>query len=291
MSSSHKKKRNTGLLYEFLVRSISKSLIENDKKLSSKALKLIKRHFKPGTELYREFRLINSLMKTTIQAPSTAASIIKEARTHAMTIDAKKLDREKSLLIRNINYGVNDDHFYDQHVDDYRMYATIDSMIGEWRNPSCDLQKLAEHEDSVLSWLLSEKKQAADAGISSTTQGSGRLLMKVMMSKLNEKYSTSLNKQQKELLKAYAYSAVNDDPATIENKLHEIKQSLISAIDEYSGDTSCPEYVGSKLNSVKDNLLNESNHSVNDDMVSRYMLYIKLIDEIMSPDDEGGKLT
>ena len=39
--SIHNKKRNTGLLYEFLIKTISQSLVDDDKKKSSKALKIV----------------------------------------------------------------------------------------------------------------------------------------------------------------------------------------------------------------------------------------------------------
>jgi len=71
-SKSHNKKRNSILLYEFLVSSISKSLVEDDKRKSSAALKILKRHFKKGTNLYKEFRLLNSLIKTSVTSPQVA---------------------------------------------------------------------------------------------------------------------------------------------------------------------------------------------------------------------------
>ena len=73
--SAHNKKRNTGLLYEFLIKTISQALVDDDKKKSSKALKIVKTYFKPGTELYKEFRLINSIIKTSVSSEAVAASI------------------------------------------------------------------------------------------------------------------------------------------------------------------------------------------------------------------------
>ena len=100
------------LLYEFLVQTISKSLIDDDKKKSSAALKILRKHYKPGTQLYKEFRLINALAKTTVSSEHVAASILKEAKAAATSMDHDSLDREKSLLIRNINHNINDDNFY-----------------------------------------------------------------------------------------------------------------------------------------------------------------------------------
>ena len=119
-AKNHNKKRNSLLIYEFLVRAISRSLIEDDKKKSSIALKILRKHFKPGTELYKEFRLMNALAKTTVSSEHVAASILKEAKSATVKFDRQKLDREKSILIRNINHMINDENFYDQHVNEYR---------------------------------------------------------------------------------------------------------------------------------------------------------------------------
>ena len=129
MSRSHQKKRNTVLVYEFLVRYISKSLVEGEQKKSSTALRIIKKHFKPGTLLYKEFRLINSLMKMNGISEHSAASIIQEAKKEARKYNTKDLDREKSLLIRSINHGLNEKMFYDQNIEDYTMLASTQTLI------------------------------------------------------------------------------------------------------------------------------------------------------------------
>ena len=46
---SHNKKRNVGIIYEQLVQTISRALVEDDKSTAMKAKNLIKRFFKPGT--------------------------------------------------------------------------------------------------------------------------------------------------------------------------------------------------------------------------------------------------
>ncbi len=91
--SAHNKKRNTGLLYEFLIKTISQALVDDDKKRSSKALKIVKTHFKPGTELYKEFRLVNSIMKTTVSSEAVASSILNEAKSAARSHDLNALDK------------------------------------------------------------------------------------------------------------------------------------------------------------------------------------------------------
>lgn len=279
---NHNKKRNSMLLYEFLVQTISKSLIDDDKKKSSAALKILRKHYKPGTQLYKEFRLINALAKTTVSSEHVAASILKEAKAAATSMDHDSLDREKSLLIRNINHNINDENFYDQHVNEYRVFATMQTLINEWKSPNKDLLKVAQYEDQIMKWLVTEKETPTEQTISEDTTGSARLLMKVMTKKLNEKYSGVLNEQQKSLIKAYAFSTASDDLTSIKMKLQETKNELLALIEQYSSEVQQNEYIKNKLSEAKVCLLSESLNAVDDETVTRFMLYSRLRDELES---------
>jgi len=287
MSRVHNKKRNTALLYEFLVRTISSSLVEGDKKKSSSALKILKRHFKPGTQLYREFRLFNALIKTTVSSDAVSSTIINEARAAASSVNIDQLDREKSLLIRSINHTIKDDDFYDQPVTEYRMYATIQTLLNEWRKTpgTADIESLARYEDSLRKWLVTEKV-SDNHTVSDASPGTSRLLMKVMMKKLNEKYSVALNSEQRDIIKSYAFSAANEDQTTVKKKLQEIKKSLLESMDSYSDIHSDSKYLVQKVKDVRNQILSESIETVDDETVSRFMLYSALKTELTSGEGE-----
>lgn len=277
----HNKKRNSLLLYEFLVRTISRALVEDDKKRSTQALKILRKHYRPGTNLYKEFRLMNSLVKTTVSSEHVAATILKEAKTAAAGIDHRQLDREKSLLIRTINHSINDDVFYDQHVNEYRDYATIQSLINEWRSTDKDISKLASYEDHLMKMLTTPKSSGPDHTITEDSTGTSRLLMKVMTKKLNEKYSGVLSDQQRALVKAYALSSATSDDSTVVKKLHEIRQNVMPLLDAaISAEQS--EYVRSKMSETRDLLINESCSTADDDTITRFMLYSRLQIELES---------
>ena len=282
MSKGHNKKRNTGLLYEFLVRAISKALVDGDQKRANAALKIVKKHFKPGTQLYKEYRLINSLLVTTVSSETVAGSILGEAKAAARSYDLKELDREKSLLISNINKVIGDQDFYDQQVNEYRMYATIQTLINDWRSQDRDLGRLAQYEDQLVKWLVTEKSEAPDATISEDNPGTSRLLMKVMMRKLNEKYAGVLTDEQKGLIRAYAFSTANDDPQSIQMKLAEVKDRLLSEIQDFQEHNDNDVYVIKKLDEVRKQIQEESLAQVDDETVTRFMLYTKLSAELTS---------
>jgi hypothetical protein len=275
----HNKKRNTGLLYEFLVSDISRALVDNNQRRSSLSLKLLKRHFKKDSALYKEFRLINALVKTTVSSEAVAASIVQEAKKSARSYDVDALDREKSILIRNINHKINDDVFYDQSVNEYRMYATIQTLLNDWRSPEADIERLAKYEDQLMKHLTTEKTKNAEHFINEESSGTSRLLMKVMMKKLNEKYSGILNEAQKSIVRSYVWSTTQDDPLAIKRKLSEVKDNLLASIESFSMNDA-NEYITNKLTAVKEQLVSESLNHVDDDTVTRFMLYIKLNNEL-----------
>jgi len=281
--SKRQKKRNSLLLYEFLVRTISSGLIEDDKKRSSVALKILRKHFKPGSELYKEFRLMNALAKTTVSSDTVASSIIKEAKEAVKTFDADKLDREKSLAIRSINHMLNDEYFYDQHVNEYRTFATIQTLVNQWMSKDPDISKLAVAEDRVMTHLLAEKASSSETPLSEETNGSARLLMKVMTKKLNEKYNGVLSEQQRAIVKAYAYSAASEDDSSIKMKLEEVKHRLTEEIAKATL-TVENAHLKEKLSLASESIASETLAVVDDDTVTRFMLYSKLSDELEGND-------
>jgi len=284
MSKSHvNKKRNSGLMFEFLVRTISSALVDGDKKKSALALRIIKRHFKPGSQLHKEYRLINSLMQTTVSSETVAGSILQEAKNAARGYDLAQLDREKSLLISNVNRSLGANDFYDQQVNNYRMYSTVQTLINDWRDPNRDLGRLAQYEDALVKWLVSEKPVENEGILSEDGPGTSRLLMKIMMRKLNEKYAGMLSNEQRQLIRAYAFSTVNDDTQTIKTKLTEIRERLLNEIAEFQRQNdSIGELVDGKLKETQLLLQDEVLGNVDDGTVARFMLYTKLSAELTS---------
>ena len=276
--SKHSKKRNSWLVYEFLVRTISEALVNDEKKKSSAALKILKRHFKPETELYKEFRVANALMKTTVSSEHVAASILKEAKETVKCHNLSALDREKSLLIRNINHRLNDASIFDKHVTEYKMAATIQTLMNEWRDAS-DIAKIAEYEDVLMKWLVTEKNVKPQILVNEDSRGTARLLMRVMSKKLNEKYAGKFNEDQRAIIKSYAFSSANDDMTTIKLKLEEVRGKLLNSMKllEHEDNGS---FMANKINEVREKLISENVDELNDELVTRFMSYAKLVEEI-----------
>ena len=271
-------------MYEFLLRTISRALVENDAKRSSAALKIIKKHFKPGTELYREFRLFNSLVKTTVSNDAVAVSIVNEAKLAARSIDLAKLEKEKTIVIHEVNKSVSDDSFYDQPINEYKTYATIGILFSAWRNPGrADLSKIVQYEEKLIEWLRSEKKPVGTMNEGAESPGVNRLIFKIMTKKLNEKYGSTLDDVQKSLVREFALYSVTGAEGTVRNKLTEIRNDLIESIRYSNG---LPDHTSEKLTEAKKMIESEVITMIDDETVSRYMSYAKLAQELRAPEEK-----
>lgn len=282
-----KKKRNTGLMYEFLVRTISQALIADNSAKSSQALKVLKRHFKQGTELHREFKLFNSLMNTTVTSEAVAAGIVAEARRAVRQYDMTKLEKEKSLLIKDVNQLFASDGFYDQPISEYKTYATIGTLISDWRQDSPpDFTRLALYEDALVKWLVSEKSTPAPVSADAGTPGFNRLVIQLMTKKLNDKYGSALNAEQKAIVKEYAICNTTGNSSSLKSVLENVKKSLEDKLAQYAS-AELPQFMKEKVSAVQKELMVESLENVDESTVTRFMLYSKLGSEISSED--GGE--
>lgn len=275
-TNQHNKKRNAMLMYEFLVRTISKAILENNLRQRDIALNILKKCFKPGTELYKEFRLANAMYKTTVSSPSTASSIIAETKNIIKKLDNEKLNKEKSILIREVNIRLNDDSFYDQPITDYRVIATIQTLFNEWKNVChVNIEKLAEYEDIITNWLTKNKQSVSESVETDSEPGTTRIVSKLINQKFNEKYSGQLSTTQKAIVRAFALKEHDD---SLKNYLNEIKENLFKKLDNNLNESKLDD----KFVQVRTMLLEENLEQIDIDTVTRFMWYSQLSEELQN---------
>lgn len=285
-SKGHNKKRNVGLLYEFLVRTASTAVVEGNEAKSSLALDMLNKHFAPGTALHREFKLFNSLMKVQITSSAVAGTILTEARNAARDYKIDELQKAKTRLINEMNRSFNDPTLWDTPIPNYRIYATIGTLISEWREQTgrVDIRRLANYEEQLVKWLM-ENKTAVVEQTYSPCDGTERLAFKIALRKFNEKYSGTLLPEQKDIIRQWALSNHSGKPESIIRALKEIRESLVVDLDRASRDTTL-ENINKDIVDTKKKILNESLETVDDETVKRFMLYSRLRSEINTKDEE-----
>jgi predicted Zn-dependent peptidase len=241
-------------------------------------LKIIKNNLRPGTELYKEFRLFNALIKTRVPRENLAYRILEDAKIASRNFDSKKLRHEKSMLIKEINRGLNDPSFYAQRIHEYRNYATIQTLLNDWRkqdNPN--LARVVKYENEAINWLLSED---LNSGVTSQPRDDiDALTLKIMNEKFNQKYGKRLNKEQREIVKSYVFSSQNKDALSLkeydflkENTLCELR-GFIDICDN--------EVLNEKIDKVIEKVNKLELKRLDDITISRLLTISKLKEELL----------
>jgi hypothetical protein len=272
---THNKKRNVGVIYEVLVRYIAECIVERRTDERRIASRILKKYYTNGSEIFKEHRLFKSLVDTTVSTETVATSILSEAKKAAKSFDEKKLDKEKSNLIREINYQLGSDSIYNIRINDYTLYATIQTCLNEWKKPVSDnLVLLAEYENHIINRLIVTKD--ADNPYFDKMKDVDNFVVKLMAEKFNERYSGALDESQRTLLRSYVFSNNHKD---ITLKMNELKESSLLQLNEY--DTSS-EYVMSKVSTVRQKIAEQDFDSVNDGTVKKSLTLIQLMRQLES---------
>lgn len=274
--SNHNKKRNVGLVYEMLLQYITENIMNNNQGNARKAVKIIENRFNKKTELYKEFRLFNALANTSVSGTEIAAGIMTEAKNAARRLNDIKLEKEKSLLIKDINYQLKESSFFHRRIKKFKDFATIQILINEWKQgDNSNLSRMIQYEKLMVENLIKEESIMSNVDFD---ERSDKLVFKVMSDKINEKYKDTLLPEQKDIIRNYAIYA--NDPETLEYYLNSIKSKTIKSLKEYKS-LSDNKIILSKIGKVIRNITDLQTENIDDKTISKYLTLISLKNEIM----------
>lgn len=278
MSNQHNKKRNVGIIYEQLLHRASAALIDNDVVTASKCTSIIKKYYRPGTEIFKEFRLFQALINTTVATDSLGARLMQEARRGVHIFSPQQLEVEKSSLIRDINKTIDDPNFFNQHVKEYKLYATVQTLMNDWRKEEeSNLSRVVMYEHKLLEWMRSEKQEQHTLD-DLTTNEVNSLTVKVMNEKFEKKWGDKLNESQKSLLRDYIHGKVD------ENMLESIKKRAVRGLSRLKESTDS-QVILEKLDDVRKSVESADVKSLDDDGIVRFMQITQLYQELEAKDE------
>jgi len=232
MQVKHSKYKNTGILFELLVRQITSDTLEGK---DSPAKDILKKYF-VKTELGREYKLYETLLKKTTLTETKANIVVSTLIDSSKILNRGIVKRQKYNLIKEIQQHYNVDGFFNHKLPNYKVYAAFYTLLEitntqQSANPDQIITNkvtILEHltaapikEDKLRNEVMEEVKKA-DRDVIFLTH-------KILMEKFNTKYD-SLNLNQKLLLKEYINS-VDNTPRLKEfytTKINEIKTGLTS---------------------------------------------------------------
>lgn len=230
MQVKHSKYKNTGILFELLVRQITTDTLDGK---DSPAKDILKKYF-VKSELGREYKLYETLLKKTTLTEAKANIVVSTLIDSSKALNRGVLKRQKYNLISEIQKTYDLNTFFNHKLPNYKVYAAFYTLLEITHsqlpiNPEQTISNkvtILEHltaaqikENAVRDEVL-EEIENADKDVKFLTY-------KILMEKFNNKYD-DLSINQKFILKEYINS-VDNTPRLKEfytSKINEIKTEL-----------------------------------------------------------------
>ena len=280
MNIKHSKYKNTGILFELLVRQVTADTLNGGQ---SPALNIIKKFF-VKSELGKELKLYETLTKSKKINESRSNLLIQTLLESANKLNRKTLKREKYNLINEITKHYNLDEFFKTKLPNYKAQAAFYTLIEA--QSSSDLinpEQIVSNKYTILEHLTLgpvNQEKVKDEVIQEfqTYDKDVRMLTyKILLEKFNGKYS-DLYESQKEVLKEFITS-VDSTP-----KLRTFYNNRIQMLKEELGVLSkniTDKAVQIKLHEVLPLIVEiEKNQSIKNENIVDLLQYCELVEEL-----------
>lgn len=280
MKIKHSKYKNTGILFELLVRQIASDTVSGK---DSAAIGIVKKFF-GKTELVKEHKLYQALITSKALSEGKAESLINSVLDISSRLNKTALRKEKYNLIKEIRSYYDIEVFFKAKITNYSQYAAVSNLIEahgslEFIEPS----QVIDNKVTLLEHItrkevnVEEVKDRVLEEYGKMDTGTRILAYKMLLEKFNEKYST-LSQAQKSVLKEYINNVtntvklrefVNEQFATINKSLTE----LIPAVADKTVQIKLTE-IASLLQPL------DKNQNVKDENIVSLLQYHQLIAEL-----------
>jgi len=276
----HSKYKNTGVLFELLVRQATSDLMSNK---DPKAVKVFKKYF-TDTELGKEYNLYSSVLNSPKLSETKAEILVTTIVEQAKKLDRVKLDKEKYNLIKEIKKSYDIDNFFKAKIETYKIYASIYTLIENQISTEVhDTKQIITNKLSLLEHItkesLTERKVASKVveEFMKEDKEIRILAYKILVEKFNDRYA-GLSNEQRDLLKEYINNISDTTKLRtyLNTKLLEVKTEITSLKA-----TTKDKVLQIKLNEVLNFIKPMSpNEAIKDEVLIGLMQYYQLISEL-----------
>lgn len=276
----HSKYKNTGVLFELLVRQATSDLMS---KKDPVAVKIFKKYF-INTELQKECDLYNTVLNAPRLTESRAEVMVNTLMEQAKKLDRDKLNREKYNLIREIKKHYDIDNFFKAKINGYKVYAAVYTLIeAQTAKEFSNTQQIITNKVTLLEHVtkesLTERKIASKAveDFMKEDKEIRLLAYKILVEKFNERYS-GLSDRQKNLLKEYINNISDTQQLKkyLNEQLSQIKVELLSLTGKVTD-----KVIQIKLTeAIKLIKPINTNEAVKDDALVGLLEYHQLVEEL-----------
>jgi hypothetical protein len=280
MNIKHSKYKNTGILFELLVRQVTADTLNGDQ---SPALNIIKEFF-VKSELGKELKLYETLTKSKKINESRSNLLIQTLLESSKKLNRKTLKREKYNLINEIKKHYNLDEFFKTKLPNYKTQAAFYTLVEAQSSiEMISPDQIVANKYSILEHLTlgpvnpEKVKDEVLQEFQTYDKDIRMLTYKILLEKFNGKYS-DLYTSQKEVLKEFITS-VDSTPKLrtfYNNRIQQLKEELATI-----SNTIADKAVQIKLNEVLPLIVEiEKNQPIRNENIVDLLQYCELVEEL-----------
>ena len=273
----HSKLRNTGLLFEFLLRQVTVDVL--NKKKESPALKIIKGKFNEHTELGKELALYNLIVSKKFKSDKKADFFLSEVIRQRGKLNNMNLRREKYNVIASIKESYDVNQLFSSKVPNYKVFASVYKLFEGINEMGAD--EKTESYFIVIENVTTLKHTKNKSYIPEEFKDKDLRILsyKTLLEKFNKKY-TNLSDEQKHVLKEYIsnISNTNNFSVFVETQIPKLKKKLNTKVKKVK-DKVLRIKLKEAVNCVNKFCLNESKQT-DDNSVVQLLRYYELDKEL-----------
>jgi hypothetical protein len=275
----HSKFKNTGILFELLVRQIASDTLSN---VDSKAVKIVKKYFH-NSEMAKEHKLYHTILTSPRLSEGKAEVLVNTTVDMAKKLNKEQLLKEKYNLIKEIKKNYNLENFFKSKVNNYNILAAAYTLFeiaieNKFVEPKqVIINKLTLLEHITKKQLIKEETNDIETELNKEDKNVRLLAYRMLIEKFNSKYA-NLSDRQKSVLKEFINNISKPEnlKSYINENLNKVKNELVSLIKKVDDKTT-----EIKLNEVITLIKPISNKSsVKDEHLVTLLQYQQLAEEI-----------
>ena len=281
MRIKHSKYKNTGLIFELLVKQIAADTLS---KRDSPALTVLRKFYTGNTTLVREFKLYDFVLKNKGIGPKKAESILSTIVEISRKLDVKSLSKQKYELIKELKSHYDLEEFFSIKVEAYKPLAALYCLM-EAQNAAglVDLDVFVDNKTTILEHLTQSKsaagqvKNALIEEYSKYDKDLRLLTYKILLEKFNHQYKDLLP-EQKNILKEFIVSV--NSSTRLRNVVNEEMTKLQTQISKLKNNVT-DKVVKIKLEEIQKAIVPVKNtQKVDDNHLVSLMQYYELVNEL-----------
>jgi len=277
----HSKYKNTGLIFELLVKQVAADTLSRKE---SPAIRVIKKFYTGNTTLVKEFKLYDFILKNKGVGSKKAETIVSTIVEISRKLDLDSLKKQKYELIKELKQHYDLEEFFSMKVDAYKPLAALYCLLEAQNTPNLlDPNVFVNNKTTILEHLTQTKHsegQVKDALIEEYSKFDKDLRLltyKILLEKFNNQYKDLLP-EQKNILKEFIVSAnssirlrniVNEEMIKLGKDISALKAKITDSV------------VRIKLEEIQKGITPVKNtQKVDDNHLVSLMQYYELVNEL-----------